>query len=138
MSCSPVANRSAAVTGIGWLACAAFAGMAGGLFAHYLQYLNPQTFDFNRSFEIIIMVVLGGMGSITGSVVAALFLTGMREALRELQKYTHVDYRMVIYSLLLIVLMLTRPYGIFGTTEIADYLPKSWRKRFFSNTGVAA
>ena len=56
-----------------------FAGIAGGLFAHYLRYLNPQTFDFNRSFEIIIMVVLGGMGSISGSIFAAVFLTGIRE-----------------------------------------------------------
>ena len=116
---------------------AAFAGVAGGLFAHYLQYLNPQTFDFNRSFEIIIMVVLGGMGSISGSVVAAVFLTGMREALRKLQEYTHVDYRMVIYSLLLIVLMLTRPYGIFGTSEFTDFLPERFRKRLLGNRGVA-
>jgi branched-chain amino acid transport system permease protein len=117
---------------------AGFAGVAGGLFAHYLQYLNPQTFDFNRSFEIIIMVVLGGMGSISGSVVAALFLTGMREALRELQNYTHVDYRMVIYSLLLIILMLTRPYGIFGTQELHDFLPAKLRRWILGNQGVAA
>jgi branched-chain amino acid transport system permease protein len=98
-----------------------FAGVAGGLFGHYLQYLNPAIFDFNRSFEIIIMVVLGGMGSITGSVVAAIFLTGMREALRDLQQITLIDLRMVIYSLLLIVLMLTRPNGLFGTREITDW-----------------
>jgi branched-chain amino acid transport system permease protein len=103
---------------------AIFAGMAGGLFAHQLMYLNPQTFDFNRSFEIIIMVVLGGMGSITGSVVAAVFLTGMREALRPLQEWTKVDFRMVIYSLMLILLMLTRPNGLFGTREITSFLPK--------------
>jgi branched-chain amino acid transport system permease protein len=101
-----------------------FAGIAGGLFAHYLRYLNPQTFDFNRSFEIIIMVVLGGMGSITGSIVAALFLTGMREALRPLQELTKVDFRMVIYSLMLILLMLTRPNGLLGTREFTDFLPK--------------
>jgi branched-chain amino acid transport system permease protein len=107
-----------------------FAGLSGGLFAHYLDYLNPQTFDFNRSFEIIIMVVLGGMGSITGSVVAALFLTGIREALRPLQELTRLDFRMVIYSLLLIVLMLTRPNGLFGSHEIIEFIPKSWRKRW--------
>ena len=101
-----------------------FAGVAGGLFAHFLRYLNPQTFDFNRSFEIIIMVVLGGMGSVTGSVVAALFLTGIREALRSLQDLTQVDLRMIIYSLLLILLMLTKPHGLFGTRELADWLPK--------------
>jgi branched-chain amino acid transport system permease protein len=98
------------------------------LFAHFLRYLNPQTFDFNRSFEIIIMVVLGGMGSITGSVVAALFLSGIREALRPLQEITQLDFRMVIYALLLIVLMLTRPNGLFGTREFTSFLPRKLRK----------
>jgi branched-chain amino acid transport system permease protein len=97
------------------------AGVAGGLFGHFLQYLNPQSFDFNRSFEIIIMVVLGGMGSLSGSVFAAFLLTGAREALRPLQEITRLDFRMVIYSLLLIVLMLTRPKGIFGTSELPDF-----------------
>lgn len=106
-----------------------FAGVAGGLFGHYLRYLNPQTFDFNRSFEIIIMVVLGGMGSLSGSVVAAIFLTVIREALRPLQEITRLDFRMVIYSLMLIVLMLTRPNGIFGTREFFDFLPEKWRKK---------
>jgi branched-chain amino acid transport system permease protein len=106
-----------------------FAGVAGGLFAHYLRYLNPQTFDFNRSFEIIIMVVLGGMGSLTGSVVAALFLTGIREALRPLQEITKLDFRMVIYSLMLIALMLTRPNGLFGSREWLDFLPKGLREK---------
>ena len=97
-----------------------FAGTAGALFAHYLTFINPQTFDFNKSFEVIIMVVLGGMGSITGSVVAALILTFLREYLRLLQDYTQVDLRMIIYSLLLIVMMLNRPNGIFGRKEITD------------------
>ncbi len=106
-----------------------FAGIAGGLFGHYLRYLNPATFDFNRSFEIIIMVVLGGMGSITGSVVAALFLSGIREALRPLQEITKIDFRMVIYSLMLIILMLTRPNGLFGTRELSEFLPAWLRDR---------
>lgn len=104
-----------------------FAGIAGGLFAHYLRYLNPAIFDLSRTFEVIIMVVLGGMGSITGSIFSAVLLTTMKEALRPLQQYTGADYRMVIYSLLLIFLMLTRPKGIFGTKEITDYWP--WRKK---------
>jgi branched-chain amino acid transport system permease protein len=106
-----------------------FAGVAGGLFAHYLRYLNPQTFDINRSFEIIIMVVLGGMGSVTGSVVAAVLLTGMREALRPLQELTRIDFRMVIYSLVLILLMLSRPNGLLGTREFTDFLPKRLREK---------
>ncbi len=108
-----------------------FAGVAGGLFGHFLRYLNPQTFDFNRSFEIIIMVVLGGMGSVTGSVVAAIFLTVMREALRYLKDsgLTTLDFRMIIYALMLIILMLTRPNGLFGTREITDFIPKRFRAR---------
>lgn len=98
-----------------------FAGVAGGLFGHFLSYLNPSIFDFNKSFEIIIMVVLGGMGSTTGAVIAALFLTGLREVLRPLQEITKVDFRMVIYSIMLIVLMLTRPNGFFGTKELVDF-----------------
>jgi branched-chain amino acid transport system permease protein len=107
-----------------------FSGVAGVLFGHFLSYLNPQSFDFNRSFEIIIMVVLGGMGSITGSVVAALFLTFTREGLRSLQEITHLDFRMIIYSLILIVLMLTRPNGLFGTKEFFHFLPKWLRQKW--------
>lgn len=103
-----------------------FAGVAGGLFAHYLTIMSPGTFDFNRSFEIIIMVVLGGMGSISGSVVAAVLLTTLKEALRPLQQLTGVDLRMVIYSLVLITMMLARPSGIFGTREIGDII-RAWR-----------
>jgi len=114
-----------------------FAGLAGGLFAHYLTYLNPSIFDYNRSFEIIIMVVLGGMGSISGAVIAALFLSILREALRPLQQITGVDLRMVIYSLALITLMLTRPKGIFGTSEIGDFFPESIRKKFLGERKVA-
>jgi branched-chain amino acid transport system permease protein len=110
-----------------------FAGVAGGLFAHYLTTLNPGTFDFNRSFEVIIMVVLGGMGSISGSVVAAILLTVLKEALRPLQQVTGVDLRMVIYALVLIVMMLARPKGIFGTSEIGDLI----RKKKGAKGGVA-
>lgn len=88
-----------------------FAGLAGGLFAHYLRYINPQTFDFNRSFEVIIMVVLGGMGNLWGSAAAAVFLTVVREALRPLQEWTQIDFRMILYSLLLISLMLFKHRG---------------------------
>ncbi len=113
------------------------AGIAGGLFAHYLSYLNPSIFDFNRSFEVVIMVVLGGMGSITGSVVAAIFLSVIREALRPLQEITKVDFRMVIYSLMLIILMLTKPNGLFGTRELCDFLPKKWRNKLLGKEDQA-
>lgn len=105
-----------------------FAGVAGGLYGHYLTILSPSAFDFNRSFEIIIMVVLGGMGSISGSVVAAVLLTLLKEYLRDLSELTQVDLRMIIYSLILIGLMLSRPNGLFGKQEIGD-LWRRWRSR---------
>ena len=108
---------------------AAFAGSGGALFGHFLRYLNPAVFDFNRSFEYIIMVVLGGMGSITGSAIAAVFLTIVREALRPLQQLTQIDFRMVIYSLLLIILMLTRPNGLFGRRELPELLARLRSRR---------
>ena len=94
---------------------AAFAGLAGGLIVHLLQLATPRSFTFIRSFEVVVMVVLGGLGSITGSVLAAGLLTVALEALREFQQY-----RMVVYAFLLIVLMLLRPQGLFGTREIWD------------------
>ncbi|MDM7917479.1 MAG: branched-chain amino acid ABC transporter permease [Candidatus Eisenbacteria bacterium] len=98
---------------------AAWAGLAGGLFGHYLMYLHTNSFTFMKSIEVVIMVVLGGMGSITGSILAAIVLTVLPEALREFR-----EYRMVLYSLLLIVLMIARPQGMFGTRE----LPRVWQQ----------
>ena len=91
-----------------------FAGVAGGLFAHFLSYLNPNSFTFLRSIEVIAMVVLGGLGSVSGSVLAAIVLTVLPEALRPVR-----DYRMVIYALMLILLMITRPQGLLGNREIS-------------------
>jgi len=105
-----------------------FAGVAGGLSAHLIQFINPTEFGFAKSFEIIIMVVFGGMGSLSGSVVAAIFLTMLPEALRGLQQYTHSDLRMVIYSFLLVVLMLSRPQGLFGRHEIGEFIRRLRKK----------
>lgn len=101
-----------------------FAGVAGALFAHITNYISPSSFTFLMSVNAIIMVVLGGMGSMTGSITAAIFITVMPEALRSLQSLTGVDLRMVIYALLLILVMILRPQGIFGEQEITDI----WRK----------
>ena len=90
-----------------------FAGVAGGLFAHFLSYLNPSSFTLIKSIEVIAMVVLGGMGSISGSVLAAIVLTLLPEVLRSVK-----ELRMVIYSLMLIILMITRPQGLLGTREL--------------------
>ncbi len=94
---------------------AAFAGLAGGLLGHYILLVTPKSFTYVKSIEVVVMVVLGGMGSITGATVAALSLTGALELLRGLDQY-----RMVMYSFLLVVLMLARPTGLFGTREIWD------------------
>lgn len=80
-----------------------FAGVAGALFAHFTNFINPSSFTFLTSVNAVIMVVLGGMGSMTGSIVAAVFITVLPEALRPLQELTGVDLRMVIYSLSLIL-----------------------------------
>ena len=92
---------------------AAFAGLAGGLLGHYILLVTPKSFTFVKSIEVVVMVVLGGMGSISGAVLAAVVLTGALEMMRGLDQY-----RMVMYSLLLVVLMLARPTGLFGTREI--------------------
>lgn len=91
-----------------------FAGIAGSLFAHYSGNLNPSIFTFVKSVDVVIMVVLGGMGSILGSVLGAIFVTVLPEALRPLQNLIGVDLRMVIYSLLLILMMILKPQGLMG------------------------
>ncbi len=103
---------------------AAYAGLAGGLIVHAILLATPRMFTFIRSMEVVVMVVLGGLGSVTGSVVAACVLTVALEALREFEAY-----RMVMYALLLVVLMLARPQGLFGTRELWD-LPLLRRLRW--------
>jgi branched-chain amino acid transport system permease protein len=91
----------------GFIMAAAIAGSAGVLYSHYYTILTAGVFDYNRSIEILVMVVLGGMGSMAGSVLSAVALTVVPEALRFLN-----DYRMLIYSLLLIAAMLGRQSSI--------------------------
>ncbi|NMB38372.1 MAG: branched-chain amino acid ABC transporter permease [Firmicutes bacterium] len=91
-----------------------FAGVAGGLFSHLMQYINPASIGFMKSVDILIMVVLGGLGSITGSVLAAIFLTLLPELLRSL-----AEFRMVVYPIILILTMLFRPSGLLGGKELS-------------------
>ncbi|HKR61129.1 MAG TPA: branched-chain amino acid ABC transporter permease [Pyrinomonadaceae bacterium] len=102
----------------------AMAGMGGVLFGHYTSFLSTNDFQFIRSFEIIIMIVLGGMGSLTGAVLGAIVITIMPELLRQLPG-DFSRYRLVVYSALLILIMLTRPQGLLGTRE----LNFAWLKR---------
>ncbi len=105
----------------------AFAGIAGVLFAHYNKFLSTNDFQFIKSFEIIIMIVLGGMGSMTGAVVGAIVVTLLPELLRQLPDiqlgatvFRFADLRLVIFALILIFTMILRPQGIFGTAEIGN------------------
>lgn len=95
-----------------------FAGVAGGLYAHNFYVINPKNFSFGLTFNILVMVVLGGQGSVTGSVLGAVAFT-LVDAF--LQSYT-AD-RMIIFALILIVMMLLRPEGLLGTKELKlDFL----------------
>lgn len=94
---------------VAFVAGAFFAGIAGGLYAHFKQTISPASFDFNRSIEIVVMVILGGMGNTVGVILAAILLTLLPEVLRSV-----AEYRMIMYSFLLIVLMIARPQGLFN------------------------
>jgi branched-chain amino acid transport system permease protein len=102
-----------------------FAGIAGGIYAHTIGVqLNAGELGFLKSFDIIIMVVLGGLGSISGAALAALVLTLLPEILREV-----AEYRMVVYALLLIIIMIVRPQGMLGVRELWDFWPSKRRAR---------
>ena len=90
------------------------AGVAGGIYGHHYGMIDPSKFDFNRSVEILIMVVLGGMGSITGSIISAGALTILSEKLRDFS-----EYRMLLYAIILILIMLFKPSGLLGRYEIS-------------------
>ncbi|NLO14257.1 MAG: branched-chain amino acid ABC transporter ATP-binding protein/permease [Clostridiales bacterium] len=103
-----------------------FAGIAGGLYAHQTGILNAKIFGFNKSIEYLVIVVLGGMGSITGSIIASIILVTLPEMLRGL-----AEYRLIIYSLVLILMMLFRPSGLLGTREFSLLDFWEWAERFF-------
>ena len=91
-----------------------FAGVAGALFAHAVEYISPEGFNFIRSFEIIVMVILGGLGRPVGVAIAAVLITLLNEWLRDFS-----EYRMVIYALIIILFMILRP---------AEYLAPYWHR----------
>ncbi len=92
-----------------------FAGIAGALYSSYFYFLKPDLFSFLKSIDILVIVVLGGMGSLTGSVIAAIVLAVLTTFL---QSFTAV--RMIVYAALLVAIMIFRPQGIMGTKEISD------------------
>ncbi|MBC8061869.1 MAG: branched-chain amino acid ABC transporter permease [Clostridiaceae bacterium] len=91
-----------------------FAGIAGGLFAHYSFFITPSQFGFLKSVDIVTYVVLGGMGSISGSLLSTGVLTYLPEALRSFN-----DLRMIIYPIALIIIMRFRPQGLLGSQELS-------------------
>ena len=99
---------------LAFVASAFFAGIAGGLYAGYIGFLSPSNFGFMKSIEILVMVVLGGMGSMFGSVLSATVLTALPEVLRAFEAY-----RMVAYSLVLVVVMIFKPSGLMGTYDFS-------------------
>ncbi|MBI1805726.1 MAG: branched-chain amino acid ABC transporter permease [Ignavibacteria bacterium] len=108
---------------IAFITGAFFAGIAGGLYAHFISYINPQQFSFIKSIEIVVMVIIGGMGSTVGVIIAAIVLTILPEALRGI-----AEYRMVIYSLMLVVIMISRPQGLFGKSFRLKELVAKFRR----------
>ncbi|MFN7021743.1 MAG: branched-chain amino acid ABC transporter permease, partial [Phycisphaerales bacterium] len=111
-----------------------FAGVAGGLFAHTLGVgLSAETAGFLKSFDIIIMVVLGGLGSISGAAIAAVIVTLLPEALRDIPQF-----RLIIYALALVLIMIFRPKGLFGVHEVWDRAEWRWVGRLLRRGGPKA
>jgi len=96
---------------------AAAAGVAGGLFAHMQSGVRPEDFRFERSIDMIVMIIVGGLGSISGAVLGGIFVAVSLELMRDFQ-----EYRLVLYALLLIVIMIVRPQGLLGNREIGEFL----------------
>lgn len=101
-----------------------FAGLAGGIYANYMYIIQPMTFSFLKSFDILVMVVLGGMGSITGGIVGAIVMTLVSALLAGVP-----EWRLVITAVLLIIMMIFRPTGLLGTKEFSlNFLGKKGEK----------
>jgi branched-chain amino acid transport system permease protein len=100
---------------------AATAGIAGGLFAHLQNGIRPEDFKFDKSIDMIVMIIVGGLGSISGAAIGGVFVAVSLELMRDLQQY-----RLVLYALLLVVIMLVRPQGLLGSRELgAGWLQRS-------------
>ena len=96
---------------------AAAAGIAGGLFAHMQAGVRPEDFRFEKSIDMIVMIIVGGLGSISGAILGGIFVAVSLELMRDLQQY-----RLVLYALLLIVIMIVRPQGLLGARELHHLL----------------
>ncbi|PIZ75266.1 branched-chain amino acid ABC transporter permease [Candidatus Peregrinibacteria bacterium CG_4_10_14_0_2_um_filter_41_8] len=99
---------------------AIFAGLAGGLFASYIQYISPESFILLPSVFMLIMVILGGMGSIGGSIIGAILITVIPELMRfaGLPSSFAAESNQIVYGIILFALMYWRPQGLFGKYKI--------------------
>lgn len=102
---------------------AAAAGIAGGLFAFMQSGIRPEDFRFDKSIDMVVMIIIGGLGSISGAIVGGVFVAVTLELMRDLQQY-----RLVLYAVLLIVIMLVRPQGLLGNRELPTLL-RAWFRR---------
>ena len=109
---------------IAFTIAAFFAGVSGSFYAHYATFIDPQSFTFDESIQILSMVILGGMGSNLGVALGAIILVSVPELLRGLQ-----EYRMLIYGAVLVIMMLIRPQGLLGGIKITDILNKEKDRR---------
>jgi len=105
-----------------------FAGLAGGLYAHLYPFLHPTSFDFLKSLDVLLVVVLGGLGSLTGTVVTAIGWVFLLEWLRAVLPGDFLEFRGVIYALVLVIVMIVRPQGLLGGKEFS-------LNRFFGGKG---
>jgi len=112
---------------IGFTAGCAFAGVAGGLYANLYTFLHPSTFDFLKSFDVLMIVVLGGLGNLTGTLVASFAWVFLLEGMRVALPPEYIEFRWVLIPLLLIVTMLVRPRGLFGIREFPLLRSKVYR-----------
>lgn len=103
---------------------AATAGVAGGLFAYMQAGIRPEDFRLEKSIDMIVMVIIGGLGSISGAILGALFVSVTLELMRDL-----AQYRLVIYALLLVLIMIVRPKGLLGTRELGDLFSRALAKQ---------
>lgn len=106
------------------------AGIAGALYASYFYFLKPDLFGFLKSVDVLVIVVLGGLGSISGSILAAILLALISSYLQ-----TFPEIRMVLYSLLLVIIMIFRPQGLMGSKEVSLSALKNLGNNFKSKKG---
>jgi len=100
-------------------------GLAGALLAHYITYIDPSIFSWTRSAELVTIVFLGGLGSFTGSIVAAIVVTILPEVLR-----FAAEARFLFYAVVILLVIIYRPGGIFGQWELSwAWFKKMWNKR---------